>query len=122
MNGGKRSPAPAGERKRRSRERMRQLGVKVIEVRLSPSVQRRLDEARHFRGGLRGPYSVDEYIDTLIREDSVRLERQLAKLGACQKCGSMLPKGCDGLFKGDSDCYHTRRALDLRINVTGHIK
>lgn len=120
MSGGKRSPVPAGERKRRSRERMRQLGIKVIEVRLSPPVQRQLDEARHVRGGIRGPYSVDEYIDTLIREDCARLERQIAKLGSCRKCGSALPEGCGGLFKGDGDCFHTRRALELRLNVTGH--
>jgi len=71
--------ADAAERKRKSRERLAKFGVKRIEVGLSESERETLAMLCQVRAGVgKEPYSVDEYISTLIRRDKERLEKQLA--------------------------------------------
>lgn len=71
--------ADAAERKRKSRERLAKFGVKRIEVGLSESERETLAMLCQVRAGEgKEPYSVDEYIGTLIRRDKERLEQQLA--------------------------------------------
>lgn len=103
------------ERKKAQRQRLAKFEIKVIEVKLSK--QERADLTRNcaIRGGVRGPYDMDEYITTLIRRDSERLAQQLAQLGCCGKCGDKLPGGCQGIFNGEQDCWHTAQARELML-------
>lgn len=102
-------------RKQKSRARQKQLGIKKIEVTFSPSEREKLEHLCQVRGGVRGPYSVDEYISTLIRRDHERLEAQLKTLDKCERCKAQLPGGCEGLFKGASDCFHTQDCKILSL-------
>ncbi|WP_138686641.1 hypothetical protein [Pseudoalteromonas sp. S1688] len=71
--------AEAAERKRKSRERLAKFNIKRIEVGLSESERETLSMLCQVRAGEgKEPYSVDEYISTLIRRDKERLEQQLA--------------------------------------------
>ena len=105
----------ATERKRRQREKRKAMGIRVIEVKLSTKEQEMLERGCKVRGGIRGPYDADEYIATLICRDAEQLERDLSRLGKCEKCKSSLPGGCDGLFKGDDQCWHTHKARELML-------
>lgn len=107
-NGKPMSPA---QRKRAQREREAKLAIKVVEVKLSQTLREALDRNRVLRGGVRGAYDADEYIATLLRRDTERLNKQLATLGHCAHCGEQLPDGCGGVFKGQSECFHN---LDYR--------
>ncbi len=103
------------ERKKAQRDRLAKFEIKVVEVKLSKRERETLAQNCKVRGGVRGAYDADEYIATLIRRDAERLEQQLAELGCCGKCGSPLPGGCDGLFKGDGECWHTDKAKSLML-------
>lgn len=103
------------ERKRKSREKLKQFDIKVVEVKLSATERATLGELCKVRGGVRGEYAADEYIATLILRDKERLDTELAALGSCSKCGDALPGGCGGLFKGEAACYHTHQARELML-------
>ncbi|MCC3836261.1 hypothetical protein [Vibrio parahaemolyticus] len=79
--------AAAAERKRKSREKLKQFDIKVVEVKLSATERTDLAELCKVRGGVRGEYTADEYVALLIRRDKERLNAQLAELGCCGKCG-----------------------------------
>lgn len=103
--------AAQNKRKRASRARLKAQGMKKTEVTLSATDREKLQRLCEVRGGVRGPYEVDEFIATLIRRDHEILLKQLEALGQCQACKQALPAGCNGAFQGQSDCYHT---LDYR--------
>lgn len=107
--------AAVAERKRLSRERLKQFDIKVVEVKLSARERKILENSCKVRGGVAGPYGADEYISTLIRRDHERLNRQLAELGKCEHCKTALPAGCGGTFKGDGRCFHSRQSRDLLL-------
>lgn len=69
----------AAERKRKSRARLAKFNIKRVEVSLSESERETLTTLCQVRAGEgKEPYSVDEYLSTLIRRDKERLEKQLA--------------------------------------------
>jgi hypothetical protein len=106
------------DRKKAQRERDRQSGIKRIEIRLSADAQAALEQACQVRGGVRGPYELAEYIETLIRQDGDKLALQLEQLAAldgCQRCGSPLPGGCGGVHRGAVGCYHSRDYRQLML-------
>lgn len=105
----------AAERKQKSREAAKAAGVSRIEVGLGKNEVSRLDELCKTRGGVRGPYSTDEYISLLIHRDWQKLQQQLAELDKCAHCGDQLPEGCQGLFKGAVTCWHTFKAKELAL-------
>ncbi len=71
--------ADAAERKRKSRARLAKFNIKRIEVGLSESERETLAMLCQVRAGEgKEPYSVDEYISTLIRRDKERLAQQLS--------------------------------------------
>ena len=107
--------ADAKSRKQKERGRKSSLGIKRIEVQLSEKERERLDELCRVRAGVGEPYTVDEFISLLIHRNWEQLKQQLAELGTCKKCGSALPEGCGGLFKGDAGCWHTRGAKVLSL-------
>lgn len=105
----------AKARKQKERDSKAALGIKRIEVQLSEKERERLDELCRVRAGVGEPYTADEFISLLIHRNWEQLQGQLAELGTCKKCGSALPEGCGGLFKGDAECWHTRDAKTLSL-------
>ncbi|PKF60633.1 hypothetical protein CW745_13970 [Psychromonas sp. psych-6C06] len=103
------------ERKQQQREKLKLMDIIVVEVKLSANERALLDEGCSVRGGVRGAYSRDEYIATLIRNDSEKLKRDLSQLKGCEKCNSPVPGGCEGVFKGDAHCFHTTTARSLML-------
>lgn len=105
------------QRQQKRRERLKALDIKEVTAKLGPVERAMLDEARTIRGGLDGPYDVEEYICTLVREDSARLKGQIADAQRypCKQCGKTLPTGCGGAFKGELACLHTPTAWKLLI-------
>ncbi|MEC5319286.1 hypothetical protein VSX61_10085 [Brenneria populi subsp. brevivirga] len=112
----------AAARKRRQRARQSsQFGQHRLELQLSDFEWQKLEENCKRRNPGREPYSKADYVSLLILCDSERLARQEAKLGACQRCGTALPKGYDGVFNGEAACWFTRDARLLNLTgVTGH--
>ena len=107
MNDQKREAAK--ERKRRQRLREQEAGLKEVRLKLSPEEARRLEELCRVRAGLREPYELGDYVALLIDRDWKAWQVQLAELKTqrCPKCDASLPEGCDGVFSGDSACFHT---------------
>lgn len=103
------------ERKQKQRAKLKALDISVVEVKLSANERILLDEGCELRGGISGAYSRDEYIATLIRNDNEKFKRDLSQLMPCGKCSADLPSGCDGLFKGDAQCFHTVNARNLML-------
>lgn len=103
------------ERKQKQRAKLKALDISVVEVKLSVNERALLDEGCELRGGIGGAYSRDEYITTLIRNDNEKLKRDLSQLTPCEKCSADLPNGCDGVFKGDIQCFHTVNARNLML-------
>lgn len=106
------------ERKRKSRAAARAAGITKVEVMLGSAEIERLQQLCEIRGGVRGPYTQDEFISLLIHRNWEQLQKQLANLaslGNCAHCGTQLPAGCDGLFKGDIRCWHTEYAKQLEL-------
>ncbi|MDO6525411.1 hypothetical protein Q4519_06910 [Motilimonas sp. 1_MG-2023] len=105
----------AAERKQKSREVAKAAGISRVEVSLGKNEVSRLNELCKIRGGVRGPYSADEYLTLLIHRDWQKLQEQLTELGKCNHCGDQLPEGCQGLFKGAQVCWHTNDAKGLQL-------
>lgn len=103
------------DRQREHRERLKNMGVKTVEVKLSAREIAQLERNRKIRGGIRGPYDANEYIATLLNRDSEKLERDMSRLGICSRCHNALPDGCDGINKGDSRCWHHSAYKELML-------
>ena len=52
----------------------------------------------------------EEYILTLVRKDTERIENEKSITGVCQFCLEPYPKGCGGKWAGRRECYHTAEA------------
>lgn len=118
MTGNAEARSPEAIRQERHRQRLDDLGVKVVETQLGPVERQMLEEARTARGGLDGAYSVAEYLATLIRRDHALLQQQLGQLEGriCEACRKPLPRGCGGVWSSEtSTCQRaqTDRALLL---------
>ena len=105
------------KRQQRRREKLKEQDIKEVTAKLGPVERAMLDESRIIRGGIDGPYDVEEYIAALVREDAARLKGQIADAQRypCNQCGKTLPAGCGGTFKGELACLHTPAAWRLRI-------
>ncbi|HAT8009616.1 TPA: hypothetical protein ACHWKL_003623 [Providencia stuartii] len=116
-----RSSIKAKERKRRQRANQRKDGLNRMEITLTNLEKEALEYLCIHRNPGREPYDRNELISLLLLCDLERLKRQHAKLGACQHCNEQVPNHCNGLFKGQSNCWLTRDARQLNLtSVTGH--
>lgn len=99
----------AAERKRRQRQREKEADIQEVRLKLSRVERERLSKMCQVRAGASEPYDAAEYVALLIDRDWARLQQQLTDLNSqrCGKCKDKLPSGCNGLFKGDSECFHT---------------
>jgi hypothetical protein len=106
----------ATARKQKQREKLTQLGVKRVEVTLSDAEYNHLLSACEQRAltslNPDQPYSVDEYITRLIRNDVKRLAEQLEN-ASCTRCKAALPRGCGAVFRGERACWLTDNPLAL---------
>lgn len=55
---------------------------------------------------IRGFKCVREYLMTLMRVDAERIKHDHDAIGTCSSCTLPLPKGCDGVFKGERGCRY----------------
>lgn len=105
-------------RQERHRQRLEAMGIKVVEVQLGNGERQMLDEARAARGGLDGPYSVAEYLATLIRRDHELLQQELGALEGrvCGACRKPLPRGCGGIWRSEtSTCLRAQADRGLLL-------
>lgn len=104
MTGNAQERSPEAIRQERHRQRLEKLGIKVVEVQLGQGERQMLDEARTARGGSDGPYSVAEYLATLIRRDHELLQQQRGELEGriCEACRKPLPRGCGGVWASET--------------------
>ena len=117
MTGNAKEKKAGTKRQQRRRERLKEQDIKEVTTKLGPVERAMLDESRAIRGGVDGPYEVEEYIAALVREDAARLKGQIAEAQRypCKQCGKTLPVGCGGAFKGELACLHTPTAWKLQI-------
>lgn len=90
----------------------------VVPLRFSAADSAHIGKAMKVRSIWSGSeYTLQEYVTLLLLHDADRLNRELIKLGAtpCRQCGKTPPEHCDGLFKGQGDCWLTRGALELKV-------
>lgn len=92
--------------RKRAADKARGEPIKIIP---GESERRQLDLNREFRGGL-VKMSEEEYILTLIRCDSIRIENERGVTENCKFCLEPYPKGCGGKWAGRRECYHTAEA------------
>ena len=102
-------------KKQAQRDRQKALGIVTLGVKLSAKENEQIETACKIRGGVRGPYDKDEYIAVLIRRDMSMLESQMLQIGECKGCKIPLPGGCNGICKGQSDCFHHLEYRDLML-------
>lgn len=60
-------------------------------------------------------YDPQEYLTTLLLRDGEKLDRQLAELPPCARCGRRLPDSCELVHKWDIDCILTSTARELAL-------
>ena len=109
MNQKKKRSASRGalrQAKKRARDKARGKPIMFIP---SESELRQIELNCEFRGGLVG-MSKEEYILTLIRRDSIRIENERGVTENCKFCLEPYPKGCGGKWAGRRECYHTAEA------------
>ncbi|MGL4902154.1 MAG: hypothetical protein ACRC3I_03695 [Cetobacterium sp.] len=113
----KKKSKPAADRKAAARARYEALGIQRVEVKLSSKEREKLGLLCRVRAAGDDPYTVDEYLSTLIRRDWERWEQQeaAAKNERCEHCGEALLGGCNGAFYGEVACWLTkgRKMLSL---------
>lgn len=117
MTGNAREKKAGTQRQQKRRALLKEQDIKEVTAKLGPVERAMLDESRAIRGGVDGPYEVEEYIAALVREDAARLKGQIAEAQRypCKQCGKTLPVGCGGAFKGELACLHTPTAWKLQI-------
>ncbi len=98
----------AAERKAAQRQRQKDSGYTKVEVNLDRAEIDIVERNCALRRPGREPYSVDEYIATLIRRDGATLIEQLAVMRGrnCTKCGDSLPVA-ECCHVGDHECWVT---------------
>ena len=112
-------PQTDAQRAKKSRDKKKALGEKEIRLKVSADEYAMLEELCKLRAGCREPYTPSDYLVTLFRKvlplDEKQYHLQANALGMCDYCNEVLPSGCGGAFKGQSDCYHTRQYRELEL-------
>lgn len=108
---------PEAQRKREQREREKEAGVEVFELKMGPAERLMLAEGRVRRGSKGVPYTATEYFLTLLRNDNRLLEKQRGKLDGriCKNCDKPLPRGCGGTWARESRCLLARSEIALEL-------
>ncbi len=117
VTGNSEAKSPVAIRQERYRAKLEASGLKEVATVLGPVEREMLEEGCKVRGGEDGPYSVAEYLATLIRRDNQLLAQQLGKIAGrvCENCSKPLPRGCGGVFRGEAPCQAA--ALDRALKL-----
>jgi hypothetical protein len=117
VTGNDEAKSPEAIRQERYRAKLEAQGLKEVVTVLGPVEREMLAEGCKVRGGLDGPYSVAEYLATLIRRDAALLAQQFGKVAGkvCENCLKPLPRGCGGLFRVEAPCQAA--ALDRALKL-----
>lgn len=104
--------SPEAQRKAEQRARDEAAGIKEVEVRMGPAEAAMLQEGRAARGGMSGPYTVTEYLLTLLRRDHALLKQEQGVLAdrMCGQCRKPLPRGCGGFWAGEMSVCELAKA------------
>lgn len=113
-----RQPLTAAERAKRFRDKQKQTGNALLRVPLSQLESDKLKEITQFYGWPDQTLDTAETVQLMIHRFHGELEAKRNTLGNCKYCGESLPQGCaklkaGGLFKGDSNCFHTTNRLSI---------
>ena len=114
----------AAERKAAQRKRQKETGETKFELIVdSQELEMLKNNCANRRPG-REPYEMNEYIQLLIRQDTVRLSDKIHELSksTCKKCSDQLPVS-ECCLSGDSECWVTNGWHDLKLDnahVTCH--
>lgn len=101
-------PKSPAERKAAQRARQSESGERKFELTLDRQELEMLAQNCATRRPGKEPYDMQEYIQTLIRQDNARLKARIKSISrrCCGKCGDRLPvKSCP--CAGDSQCWVT---------------
>lgn len=117
VTGNDEKKSPEAIRQERYRAKLKASGLEEVVTVLGPVEREMLAEGCKVRGGLDGPYSVAEYVATLIRRDNQLLAQQFGKVAGqvCENCSKPLPRGCGGVFRTEAPCQAA--ALDRAIKL-----
>ena len=100
------------KRAQKLRNNKKKHGVIDLRVPLHTVEQNKLSKICEFFAFPDKAYSSEEALQSLIHRVYSEIPKIEADLGTCEMCGEQLPQGCaklkeGGLFKGDSNCFHT---------------
>lgn len=106
-------PLTQAERQKRYRE-----NNSILRIGVSSQELEKLNEITEFYGWPNQNLDNSQTIQLMIHRFSNEVETKRKELGTCKHCGEDLPAGCarlkeGGLFKGDSNCFHTTNRLTI---------
>ncbi|MDX1304550.1 hypothetical protein [Photobacterium sp.] len=101
------------KRQQAFRNRRNALGLKKVSSVISNNEAQKLNEICEFFALPDKPLSENEAISSMINRFHSMIPALRVTAGKCSKCKTDLPNGCDGLFKGDGDCWHTLNRIQL---------
>ncbi|WP_273859556.1 hypothetical protein [Photobacterium sp. GSS17] len=101
------------KRQQALRDRRKALGQKTVSSVLSNKEFEMLTEICAFFAPPGQPLTEDEAVSSMINRFHSFIPALRVTLGKCDKCSRELPTGCDGFFKGDTQCWHTLNRIQL---------
>lgn len=98
----------------------------ILRIGMSEQELEKLNQITEFYGWPNQNLDNSQTVQLMIHRFYSEVEAKRKKLGTCQHCGEQLPAGCaklkkGGLFKGDSNCFHTtnRESItNLKLEAT----
>lgn len=107
------------QRSKKRRDKTKALGEREIRFKVSAAEFAMLEDLCTKRAGCREPYTPSDFLVTLFRKvlplDHAKYHTQAKALGVCDYCHEVMPAGCGGAFKGQSECYHTVKYKELEL-------
>ncbi|WP_165708437.1 hypothetical protein [Pectobacterium polaris] len=109
-------PKSPADRKAAQRARQREAGVVKVEIHVDAQELEMLKSNCALRRPGRDPYDIDEYLTTLIRQDTAALQQKIAEISQrkCQKYWEKLPV-YECCLSGASECWNTQGWHDLKL-------
>lgn len=109
--------SPAAIRKEEQRKREKAVGVVELRLMIGPLERAMLAEGQKARGSQGEPYTATEYLLTLLRNDNRLLKKQTEKLEGriCRNCQKPMPRGCGGVWGGETRCLLARSEIALEL-------
>ncbi len=118
MNQADKIKAQNRKRAQTLRDNKKNNGVNDLRVPLHAIERDKLSKICEFFALPDQAYSSEEALQSLIHRVHAEIPKVELELGKCEMCGEQLPRGCayfksGGLFKGDSNCFHTTNRVRI---------